>query len=274
MMQLVDLHLHTSCSDGVWPRERLFEEIRRRNLDLFCVSDHDNVDAYPVPEDLRDRCISGLEVDSHHAGHTAHILAYGIDDSESVLISNLRSQLEARFLRMLAMVERLNDAGIAIRIEDVREQSAGASSLGRPHLARALVSKGYVATVQDAFDRYIADDGGAYVELTRHSAAQTVDMIHSCGGVAIVAHPLRLKGEKALEEICALGADGIEVLHPTATPEDERRLRAFAQHHNLLITGGTDFHAPCDREIGVPLESEACEALQNAVASRRATIRR
>jgi predicted metal-dependent phosphoesterase TrpH len=274
MMHLVDFHLHTSCSDGVWAPERLFEEIRSRNLDLFSVSDHDNVNAYPVPEDLQPRCIPGLEVDSHHAGHTAHILAYGIDDDCSPLLTSLRTQREARLFRMLEMIERLNELGIAITIDDVREHSAGASSLGRPHLARALVSKGYVPTVQDAFDRYIADEGGAYVELARQTAAQTIDLIHRSGGVAIVAHPLRLKSEGALEQICELGADGIEVLHPTAGLEEEVRLRAFAEYHGLLITGGTDFHAPCGREIGVRLEIEACEALQAAIALRQATLQR
>lgn len=252
---LCDLHLHTTMSDGVWTPERLFQEIRDRDLQFFSITDHDNIDAYPVPEDLRERCIPGLEVDSEHAGHTVHLLAYGIADKTSPLLQALAAQRSDRLRRMQGMVERLNVLGLAIAIDDVVDQANSTASLGRPHLARALVAKGHVATVQEAFDRYIADEGDGYVALKRLTSGEIIDRIHRSGGVAVIAHPMRFREQAHIEELIALGVDGIEVIHPSANAEDETRLRAIAAEHDLIITGGTDFHAPVEgRPIGVEME--------------------
>jgi predicted metal-dependent phosphoesterase TrpH len=265
-----DLHLHTTKSDGVWTPERLFDEIRARDLRVFCVSDHDCIEAYPMPDDLRDRCIPGLEVDSHHGGHTAHILGYGVEDKQSPLLRTLTAQREARRERMAGMIERLNGLGIGVTIEDVQAQAGTAVSLGRPHLARALVARGVVATVQEAFDRYIADEGDGFVALERLTSERIIELIHESGGVAIVAHPVRLRDPKHLAELCDFGADGVEVIHPTADEATQQELRDFAAQRNLLVTGGTDFHAPVpDREIGVELEAADVEKLREAIARIR-----
>jgi predicted metal-dependent phosphoesterase TrpH len=259
---LVDLHLHTSCSDGVWAPERLYAEIRARELELFCVSDHDNLDAYPVPPDLVPRSIPGLEVDSHHAGHTAHLLAYGVSDRSSPLLCALTEQLQARRERMKVMIDRCNDLGLDICMADVQAQSVGASSLGRPHLARALLEKGLVDSVQDAFDRFLSDDGTGYVALERLSSSVAIELIHASGGVAIVAHPKRLRKPEHLDELVALGADGVEIFHPTADTADQARFSLFAAERDLLTTGGTDFHAPvAGRELGIHIDPSATERL-------------
>lgn len=242
-------------SDGVWTPERMFDEIRARGLQYFSITDHDCIDAYPVPDDLRDRCIPGLEVDSHHGGHTVHILAYGIEDPHCELLQALRAQRERRVGRMQAMVERLRGLGIDITMDDVKAQITGASSMGRPHLARALVANGIVATVQEAFDRYLADEGDGFVALDRLTSAEIIGLIHRCGGMAVLAHPMRLRDPAHLEELCDLGVDGIEVIHPSADADAQTMLREFAMRRNLLITGGSDFHAPADgRQIGVELK--------------------
>lgn len=252
---LCDLHLHTTMSDGVWSPDRLFNEIRERDLQLFSITDHDNIDAYPVPEDLRERCIPGLEVDSHHAGHTAHLLAYGIADKTSPLLQALSAQRSDRLQRMQRMLERINTLGLAIAIDDVVAQANSTASLGRPHLARALLAKGHVASVQEAFDRYIADDGDGYVALERLTSGEIIDLIHRSGGIAVIAHPMRLRDRAHIEELIELGVDGIEVIHPTASVDDEAHLRAIAAEHDLIVTGGTDFHAPVEgRAIGVEME--------------------
>jgi 3',5'-nucleoside bisphosphate phosphatase len=259
---LVDLHLHTTCSDGVWTPERLYSEIRARELEWFCVSDHDNLNAYPVPPDLVTRSIPGLEVDSHHAGHTAHLLAYGVSDASSPLLCALTKQLQARYERMQVMIERCNDLGLDVCMADVQAQSAGASSLGRPHLARALLEKGLVVSVQDAFDRFLSDDGTGYVALERLSSAMAIELIHASGGVAIVAHPKRLRMPEHLDELVALGADGVEIFHPTADGEDRARFALFAAERDLLTTGGSDFHAPvAGRELGIHIDPSAMERL-------------
>ena len=265
---LVDLHLHTSCSDGVWAPERLYREIRARRLEWFCVSDHDNLNAYPVPRDLVPRVIPGVEVDSHHAGHTAHLLAYGVSDTASPLLRALAEQLRARAERMNAMIARCNELGLNVCLADVHAQSVGSSSLGRPHLARALFAKGLVNSVQDAFDRFLADEGSGYVALDRLPSEKAVELIHASGGVAIVAHPKRLRNPEDLEELVALGADGIEVFHPTADADDQASFMRFATERDLLITGGTDFHAPVTgRELGITLDPVAIERLLEKIRS-------
>ncbi|MDQ6931327.1 MAG: hypothetical protein M3126_11760, partial [Candidatus Eremiobacteraeota bacterium] len=177
-----------------------------RELDAFSITDHDTIAAYPVPKDLRDRVINGLEVDSQFEGDTVHLLAYGIGNNYSPLMCALRTQREARYLRMAAMVGRLNALGIPIQLDEVLAR-AGGGSIGRPHLARALVAKGYVSDTQEAFNRYIADDGDGYVALARLSTAEIIDLIHRSGGVAVVAHPKRLPSSVHLSDVCDLGAD-------------------------------------------------------------------
>jgi hypothetical protein len=270
---LVDLHLHTTKSDGVWSPERLFEEIRARDLEVFSVTDHDCIDAYPVPDDLRHRCISGLEVDSHHRGHTVHILAYGIADPNCELLQRLKAQRENRVERMKGMIARLQALHINVTMDDVQAQVIGASSLGRPHLARALVAKGVVDTVQDAFDRYIADEGDGFVALERLTSQEIIAKIHRCGGAAVVAHPMRLRDPKHLEELYEFGVDGIEVVHHTANEDEQQMLREFANARGLLVTGGTDFHAPvADRPIGVQLDAEFVNRLRRAIEQRSTAI--
>jgi hypothetical protein len=253
----------------MWSVERLLAEVAERKLDFFSISDHDGLEAYPLPDTVAARNIPALEVDSHHGGHTAHLLAYGIADKASPLLLALAGQRAARTERMASMVAALRAKGAEISMDDVRAQASGTAGLGRPHLARALVTRRIVATVQEAFDRYLADEGPAYVALERLTSADAVRLIHESGGVAVVAHPQRLRSATALDDLIDLGVDGIEVVHPTADGEMRRRLTDKAREHGLLITGGTDFHAPVeDRPIGVPFPRSDVERLLEAIAQR------
>ncbi len=266
---LVDLHMHTCCSDGVWTVERLLDEVRSRALDVFCISDHDTLNAYPLAADLLSRAISGLEVDSHHGGHTVHILAYGVNDKASPLLVALETQRLAREDRMASMIDAVRRHGIDVSMADVRAQATGTVSLGRPHLARALVKCSAVSTVQEAFDRYLADNGNAYVALERLTAAEAIELIHRSGGVAIAAHPKRLHNESDLRELIELGLDGVEIIHPTADAEDQASLSDAVRAHGLLATAGTDFHAPVEgRPIGVHFPSEEIDKLRTAIERR------
>ncbi len=268
---LIDLHMHTDRSDGVWSVERVLEEVRARELELFCITDHDTLDAYPFAAPPGARAIAGLEVDTHHDGHTAHLLAYGVEDKASPLLHALSAQRDARLERMEAMVAAMCARGIPITIDEVRAQTAPGASLGRPHLARALVARGAVASVQEAFDRYLADDGVSYVALERLSAATAIGLIRSSGGVSVVAHPARLRTPASLQALIELGVDGIEVVHPTADATVRAELFSLARERGLLVTGGTDFHAPVpDRPIGVSFPADAIERLQNEIESRQA----
>lgn len=268
-MFLSDLHLHTTKSDGVFKPDRLFDEVRSRELAAFSVTDHDCMDAYPVPADLRDRCIPGIEIDCELNGHTVHLLTYGIEDTNCTLLRTLASQRERRLVRMQAMLDRLGKLNIDVSIGEVLDEAKNASSIGRPHLARVLVSKRHVATVQEAFDRYLCEEEAGFVPLARLQSSEIIALAHEAGGVLVAAHPLRLNAINDLETLCEFGLDGVEIIHPTAAAADEAMLSGFARAHNLLVTGGTDFHAPSERAIGVELPPGAVDELRAAIAKRK-----
>jgi 3',5'-nucleoside bisphosphate phosphatase len=265
---LIDLQLHTTASDGAWSPQRMFDEIRAKNLELFSLTDHDTIAAYPVPDDLAHLVVPGLEVDTEHDGHTVHLLAYGINDDGCPLLQALKHQRQEREVRMRQIIDRMRGLGVDVTYDDVLAQVKGGSSVGRPHLARALVAKGVVSDVQQAFDVYLADGERGFVKLKRLTSQEIIELIHRSGGICVVAHPRRLREPHHLAEICAFGADGIEVVHPTATPEDERALYAFADERGLVTTGGSDFHSPeTHPPIGVRMSEQRVERFLERVAA-------
>ncbi len=264
----IDLQLHTTCSDGTWSPQRMFQEVRDRKLEMFSVTDHDTIDAYPVPADLVSACLPGLEVDSEHDRHTVHLLAYCVTDPAAPLLSALKKQREERVVRMHAMVERMQSMGAKITFDDVRAQVKGGGSMGRPHLARALVATGAVGNTQEAFDRYLADGEDGFVALKRLTSAQIIALIHESGGIAVVAHPKRLHADHHLAELCDLGADGVEVVHPTADADLQLSLYQFADERQLLTSGGSDFHAPENGvQVGIGFPADRLERFVQRVTA-------
>lgn len=236
--------MHTKISDGVWSPDELFAYIRSSKITHFSVTDHDTMEIYPLPADLAARAVRGMEVDTKHRGQTVHILTYGIDDPNSPLLVQLREQRIERRARMEQMVERVRSLGIEITLDDVLACAGDAASLGRPHLARALVNKGIVSTIQEAFDRYLADDGTGYVALDRLDSATAIRLAHESGALAVVAHPCRLRDAATVDELRALGLDGVEAIHPSADPAQQQAWFDYAAQHGILATGGSDFHSP------------------------------
>ena len=270
-MAFVDFHMHTTVSDGVWTPSELFAYIRKVSLEAFSISDHDTMDVYPLPADLAERCIPGMEVDTKCKGATTHLLVYGITSPDAPLLEHLRAQRAARRVRMEAMIESLRGKGFDVTMAHVEAQAGKAASLGRPHLARALVDLGVVQSVQEAFDKYIADDQGDYVALDRLDSERAIELAHLSGAVVSVAHPCRLKDPAMLDLLRGEGVDGVEVVHPSADEQARSRLTDFAREHGLLITGGSDFHAPAPGYApGIDFDAEHVERLQEAVRKARA----
>ena len=247
---LVDFHLHTACSDGAWTPERLLQSVRERGLEYFSISDHDTMDAYPVPGDVQSRCIAGLEVDTYGFEQTVHVLGYGMSPASS-LVSRLRAQQRERRFRAQSIIERLNALGIDLTLDQVQSFAGTSRSIGRPHIARALVKAGHCCELQEAFDKYLADGEKAFVPLQRLPTAEAIDLIHEGGGIAVLAHPKRLRDQNLLPDICRL-FDGLELMHPSAESDYQQQLIELIDAHKLIATGGTDFHArPNDPLIGV-----------------------
>ena len=259
-MPLVDFHMHTTISDGVWPPAQLLDVIRAKQFEFFSITDHDTMDVYPVPGDLAPRCIPGMEVDTKCNGVTAHLLCYGIRSKDAPLMLHLHAQREARRTRMHEMVTGLQAQGIEVTMADVERQAGSAASLGRPHLARALVTLGVVQSVQEAFDRYIADECDAYIALARLESRDAIALAHESGALVSIAHPARLKAPAGIDVLREAGADAIELVHPSADEDYRREIRSYAERYGMLLTGGSDFHAPAPGyEPGITLEARDVE---------------
>lgn len=272
-MTLVDFHLHTTTSDGVWTPDELARYVDEARLQVVSVTDHDTMGAYPLPAEIRAQIVPGMEVDTKCHGITAHLLVYGIASPSAPLLEHLRAQREARYGRMEAMIERLRTNGIEIDMSHVKAEAGSAASLGRPHLARALVKLGVVSDTNEAFARYLADDRDGYVALDRLEAADAIALAHASGAIVSVAHPARLRDARSLEELRLAGADGVEVVHPSADDVMRAELAEYARAHHLLITGGSDFHSPAtDALPGIHLDEAVVERFLDAVDRARVGV--
>ncbi|MBO4367724.1 MAG: PHP domain-containing protein [Clostridia bacterium] len=244
---LADIHLHSTASDGMDTPARIAFLAREAGIGLISLTDHDTTGGVrECSEACRGygiRFLPGIEISAGEGGNI-HVLGYNIDPSRLQLeLDRIRDD---RTERMEKMVSLLKKAGMEVSMEDVRS-IAGSAPLCRPHLALALVRKGYVLSVKEAFDRYIGAGRPFLVDRRRFSFAQAADLIHASGGLAVIAHPLLIKVERRmltqyLSSLIDMGADGIEAWHSSHTLSDALELDAFARRRSMLVTGGSDYH--------------------------------
>ncbi len=279
----VDLHAHTTCSDGVLTPEELVAAAVNAGLAAVAVTDHDTVDgvarAQHAASCLAARAnlevIPGVELSSQAGGREIHILGLFIDATTPELGELTARQRAYRDERAEIMVARLHKLGIPINMAAVADMASGAP-IGRPHVAAALVRVGTVAASQEAFDRYLGIGRPAFVAKRSADAAEVISTIHGAGGVAVVAHPgsSRVR-EKLLGELANLGLDGIEVRHPRHPERRERSLLESCERLGLLPSGGSDFHGPGrgDAQLGqhrVPIQWS--ERLRGRAEQRRTAV--
>ena len=245
----LDLHTHTTASDGVLSPSQLVELAKVVSLDALAITDHDTVaglsEATSAGQDHSIQIIPGIEVSCAVSGIACHILGYFIDYQSSTLSAYTAKAILAREDRMKEMLVRLAKQNILVEMEDVvKEAGPERSSLGRPHLARALVSRNHATSIGDAFDRLIGDQHSAHVAIRLLEASEAIELIHKAGGIAVWAHPRLEVLERLLPELVASGLRGLEVYRPKSSPEHVRKVRASATKMNLLVTGGSDWHGP------------------------------
>ncbi len=275
----VDLHAHTTCSDGVLTPEELVAAAVDAELAALAITDHDTVDGVGRAQQAaasitaRLEVIPGIELSSQAGGREIHMLGLFIDPATPELGNLAALQRTYREERAETMVARLQKLGIRIDLEAVADIASGAP-IGRPHMAAALVRAGVVAASQEAFDRYLGIGRPAFTPKRSTAAADAISAIHVAGGVAVVAHPgsSRVR-EKLLGELAALGLDGIEVRHPRHHRRRERSLLELSERLGLLPSGGSDFHGPGrgDARLGqhrVPIQWS--ERLRGRAEQRRA----
>lgn len=283
----VDLHLHTTFSDGTLTPTQLVDLCAERGLRVICVSDHDTTNG--LPEALQAAAaypdltiIPGIELSTDIPGSEVHILGYFVDHYDERLQSVLIDFRDGRRNRGRQMVQNLNAMGVAISWERVQE-IAGDASIGRPHIAQALVEGGYVQYPKDAFDKYIGRNGPAYAERVKLTPADAVRLLLDRGALPVMAHPTysASKSDRAgvpglpeiLAELTDAGLVGMEVYYGDYTPEQVEWLRGLADDFGLIPCGGSDYHAsgnpgePQPGSVGPPMSSvDALKALRAASA--------
>jgi 3',5'-nucleoside bisphosphate phosphatase len=245
---LIDLHLHTTASDGRLSPAQLVARASAAGLTTISVTDHDTVaaiaEATEVARGVNIRVVPGIEITAVDDGRDVHMLGYFFDPLSTTLAAVLERQRALRVARVREIGEKLATLGMPIDVESVLLAAAArpGSSVGRPQVARELVQAGHVTSVQDAFDKWLATGRPAFMPRTGPSPATIVDTIHQAGGVASIAHPAVTKRDELIAPLVEHGLDAIEVYHSDHSPEAEQIYKAMAKRLGVLVSGGSDFH--------------------------------
>jgi predicted metal-dependent phosphoesterase TrpH len=255
----IDLHTHTTHSDGSATPTELIEAAAARGARAVAITDHDTVDGLGEARIAAARVgielVNGIEISAEYSPGTMHVLGYYFDDSHSELLAELELLKQARKQRNPEIARRLRELGIDIYYDEV-EMLAGNEVVGRPHFARLMVERGFAASIQDAFDRFLAKGAPAYVEKKRPSPAEAIALIHNACGVAVLAHPYQLKlscddTERLVRRLAEYALDGLEAIYSRHTAEQRAAYASLAERCGLLITGGSDYHGSYKPDISI-----------------------
>ncbi|MGM0499613.1 MAG: PHP domain-containing protein [Bacillota bacterium] len=247
----IDLHMHTTASDGASTPAELVERCINLGLEIIAVTDHDNVTNVEKAKNLgREnglKVISGIEISTYRGEAEYHILGYFVDIENDALLGLTEAILDSRVERTHKMIEKLTEMGYPLDFADVKKFATGVS-LGRPHIARAMIEKGYIEEISDAFTQeFIAGGGKAYAEKKNVLPAEAIEVILKAGGIPVIAHPYIINHGKPLakEEIARLkdvGLKGVEVYQTKHNKKITKKYKKIAEELGLLITGGSDYH--------------------------------
>jgi len=250
-MGYVDLHIHTTASDGIMSPSEVVRYAKSKGLQAIAITDHDTIDG--VSEGLKEgekiglEVIPAIEISVQYDHGSMHLLGYFIDIHHPLLNEKLKELQKARAERNPKMIEKLNQLGIPITYEEVLRAS-GSGQVGRPHFAQVLVEKRYVGSFQEAFERYLKKGAPAYVDKFRFTSQEAIKFITEANGVTVLGHPntLGLNGPIELEQLIMNlireGLKGIEVYYPEHSPSETVQYKSIAERYGLVITGGTDYH--------------------------------
>lgn len=254
---LVDLHTHTTASDGTYHPNELVERAKMIGLEVIAITDHDTVSAFEeldekYYDDPKILVIRGVEISADYVTDSLHILGYNFKD-DKVVQRVLKDLLDYRNKRNEMILEKMNAHGFYATMDELRQLAKG-EAIGRPHFARLMVEKGYVKSLDEAFEKYLSDGGIFFVEKRRLKPAEAIELIKNAGGIAILAHPYEiLRGkpsnendwdylERMIKDLARSGIDGLEVFYSTHTMTQTDDLLRLAKKYNLLVTAGSDYH--------------------------------
>ncbi len=243
-----DLHLHTTASDGLLSPAEIVKLAASKGLDVIAITDHDTIDgivpalqagaAYPSLF-----IIPGVELSTDVPHGEVHVLGYYIDYNDGHFVQELQKMRDSRRNRAMKMVEKLGDMGMKVSWQHVQELAQG-GTVGRPHIAQAMLDAGHISSFREAFDKYIGREGPAYVEREKMEPAEVVELIVKARGIPVLAHPADIEGlDELLKKLKMAGLMGIETYYNNYTPDVVVRIEKTAKRFGLLITGGSDYHA-------------------------------
>jgi predicted metal-dependent phosphoesterase TrpH len=257
MNRPIDLHCHSTASDGSLTPEQLVAYAKAKGAGALALTDHDTIDGLDefleAGRKMGLETVPGLEISAAYERGTMHILGYYIDHRHAFLLQELSRLQQARQERNPKIIAKLKNMGLPLSLEEVYALAKG--QIGRPHIALALVQKGIVSSVEEAFKKYLTKGGPAYVEKFRFSPVESIRMISEAGGIPVLAHPFTLNVQdrkelkKLIEELKDNGLKGLEVFYPEHTWEQTRTYEALCRELGLITTGGSDFHGKSQPSI-------------------------
>lgn len=257
----IDLHTHSSVSDGTDTPTALVHKAHDIGLDVIALTDHDTFDGVPEAVEAGKRLgvtvLRGVEMSCEVDGESVHLLGYGCDPQDRALGEELARIRAGRVGRLQGFADRFTELGMPLTVADIKEQSGVSPSVGRPHVADALIKKGYVATRAEAFDKWLADDRPGYIGRYSTRLELGIDLVHGAGGIAVLAHPWGRGSVHLLTAqyigglVTEHGLEGIEVEHPDHDTETRSLLFEMGERLGLIRTGSSDYHGA--GKEGVPL---------------------
>ncbi len=257
----VDLHCHSTASDGTYSPTEVIELAVSRGLSGLALTDHDTIGGVAEAEKAAKKAgldfLPGIEISCDvPRPATMHLLGYGVNPASPVLLDLTTRLIEGRNDRNPRIIRKLNELGVAITMEEL-EQEAGGTVIGRPHIAAILLRKGYVSSIKQAFDKYLAQGAPAYFDKERLTSKQAIELVQQSGGIAVLAHPVQLRTEndaqleRIVKDLTDLGLAGLEVIHSDHDGTLVDKYSKLADRFGLVKTGGSDFHGTNKKNINL-----------------------
>ena len=281
-MKRVDLHMHTTHSDGTYLPRDLVRYAQTKGLSCISVTDHDTMSSFEECAEeaskLGIELIPGIEVSAQFEPGTLHILGFFLDRNHPRLKMALEEIQKARRERNPEIIKRLNQLGVKVTLEEVKAESGG-KQIGRPHFAKVLVKKGIVKSMEEAFQKYLSKGKPAYIDKRRLSSREAIQRIREAGGIASIAHPKQMKLEEAeltkeLARLVEEGLGGIEAYNSCQDRNEAELYRRLAKRFNLFVTGGSDFHGANKPDVDLGYLGDGAELGYQVVEAMKASLKR
>lgn len=247
---MIDLHMHSTFSDGTLTPTQLVELAKKNNIEVMAITDHDNVDGLKEgrieAEKVGITFVNGIEVSANFLSKDIHILGYFLNLKDEAFLGWLKNLQEKRYNRTLEMLKKLSKLGIEISLAEVEGEVLG-NVIGRPHIAKVIIKKGFAATMNEAFDRYLGDGKPAYVPKVGVDMVEVVKKLKANGAVVILAHPHLISHSddtvvNIIDKLVKNGLDGLELYYPSIDMKKRKKLLKIAKKRGFILTGGSDFH--------------------------------